>query len=724
MLAVTQLRLSSNQNARHKGHGKGPRRPSLLTEVTTNGAGLNPNAKVWQEMPAHQNDIPEGTEESAWLHTYPPPAELTDEEIGSDIDYPDVAYTVFDPQCELASDDLPKKEPMSEEILRETLKKQLEFCFSRENLYKDLYLMSQMDSDQFVPIWTVACMEHIKSLTTDVDLIRQVLEASPMVQVDETGEKVRPNHSRCIIILREVDETTPVEEVEALFNTENCPKALSVEFAHNCNWYITFKSDMDAQQAFKYLREEVITFQGKPIKARIKAINSFFGINTFCNVDSSVYSQQAQFGSPVYMQQAYSPQQSYPLYPVVSPSWNPTVNPSVMSYFDTPVAPFPNSAFMNGYISPGNYKVNSSSNTHRPISRNRNHMKGHQRPADELPSPPAGTSVDGHTGPLSTTSVPVSFSVFSFGDLSLQPTLPNGDLNMGGRARRGSHRGMRRKKDEEHTSRTVPLIEAKVSPPPKFDLATSNFPPLPGCVVSVQGETVPETRLSDVVRGLKVTTKTAIQGAIETPQTPVSDSITLADKPTPVTRQPVAPPISSVVSTKEEDKAEVPMPKGVISSTQDVLPVASEHAATTCTQPTSPKVQSPPSTLASDLGSRKLSYAEVCQRLSKDPSPVQMPSPPPPPSSATQPLQELEVNRVEEPWSNSKRAAGKPEQARESCPPRQPLRSFRGANGRVRATGLKNREHHRGPNTGKQFSQQRPARQSGKEQNIPPRSPK
>lgn len=50
-------------------------------------------------------------------------------------------------------------------------------------------------------------------------------------------------------------------------------------------------------------------------------------------------------------------------------------------------------------------------------------------------------------------------------------------------------------------------MEAKVPPLPKFDLAASNFPPLPGCVVSVQEETMPETRLSDVVRGLKVTSK-------------------------------------------------------------------------------------------------------------------------------------------------------------------------------------------------------------------------
>lgn len=146
-----------------------------------------------------------------------------------------------------------------------------------------------------------------------------------MVQVDEKGEKVRPNHKRCIIILREVPETTPVEvnysyaywkhsikvviqpewrsflvfcsqEVESLFKNDNCPKVISVEFAHNNNWYITFQSDTDAQQvlllkhhvsslwltisveiqwnewqcsicfqAYKYLREEVKTFQGKPI---------------------------------------------------------------------------------------------------------------------------------------------------------------------------------------------------------------------------------------------------------------------------------------------------------------------------------------------------------------------------------------------------------------------------------------------------------------------------
>lgn len=56
-----------------------------------------------------------------------------------------------------------------------------------------------------------------------------------------------------------------------LFSGENCPRFISCEFAHNSSWYVTFESDEDAQRAYRYLREEVREFQGKPIMARIKA---------------------------------------------------------------------------------------------------------------------------------------------------------------------------------------------------------------------------------------------------------------------------------------------------------------------------------------------------------------------------------------------------------------------------------------------------------------------
>ncbi|KAF6201477.1 hypothetical protein GE061_003868 [Apolygus lucorum] len=161
--------------------------------------------------------------------------------------------------------------PIAIDQLKQMLSSQLEYYFSRENLANDTYLLSQMDNDQYVPIWTVANFNQVKKLTTDIKLITEVLRESPNVQVDDEGQKVRPNHKRCIVILREIPESTPLEEVKGLFSGKGCPKLISCEFAHNNSWYVTFENDEDAQKAYRFLREEVREFQGKPIMARIKA---------------------------------------------------------------------------------------------------------------------------------------------------------------------------------------------------------------------------------------------------------------------------------------------------------------------------------------------------------------------------------------------------------------------------------------------------------------------
>lgn len=150
--------------------------------------------------------------------------------------------------------------------LKAALQQQLEYYFSKENLSRDPYLVSQMDSEQYVPIATIAGFEQVKKLTKDISLVVQVLKESPMVQVDESEEKVRPiSEKRSILILREIPESTSPQEIESLFSDDNCPRFVSVEFIHNDTWYVTFECEEDAQKAYRHLREQVQTFQGKPI---------------------------------------------------------------------------------------------------------------------------------------------------------------------------------------------------------------------------------------------------------------------------------------------------------------------------------------------------------------------------------------------------------------------------------------------------------------------------
>lgn len=128
---------------------------------------------------------------------------------------------------------------------------------------------------------------------------------------------------------------------------------------------------------------------------------------------------------------------------------------------------------------------------------------------------------------------------------------------------------------------------------------------------------------------------------------------------------------------------------------------------------------------------RKLSYAEVCQRPPKDLPPV-APASASSGSTSGQPLRELRVNKSEEPCSSSgpadKQEKGHDKEGgwelKESRPARErDSQGYYRNNGPRSTGGLKFRDQRRQPQA-RRSSPQGGHRHTGKEQNIPPVSPK
>ncbi|KAK8694536.1 hypothetical protein V6N13_072085 [Hibiscus sabdariffa] len=82
----------------------------------------------------------------------------------------------------------PAREPPDHQ-LHVKIGNQIDYYFSNENLIKDIYLRQNMDDQGWVPLKLIASFRKVSLLTDNIQLIRDVLQSSTVVEVQ--GEKVR-----------------------------------------------------------------------------------------------------------------------------------------------------------------------------------------------------------------------------------------------------------------------------------------------------------------------------------------------------------------------------------------------------------------------------------------------------------------------------------------------------------------------------------------------------
>ncbi|KAI8081551.1 uncharacterized protein BX664DRAFT_340682 [Halteromyces radiatus] len=75
------------------------------------------------------------------------------------------------------------------ETLKSYIIQQIEYYFSIDNLCKDLFLRNKMDSEGYVNIQLLANFNRVKGLTTDLDLIKEAMKDSQLLQIK--GDKIR-----------------------------------------------------------------------------------------------------------------------------------------------------------------------------------------------------------------------------------------------------------------------------------------------------------------------------------------------------------------------------------------------------------------------------------------------------------------------------------------------------------------------------------------------------
>lgn len=182
------------------------------------------------------------------------------------------------------------------EALEQALKEQIEYYFSRQNLASDAFLISQMNSERYVPVNVIAGFKRVSQLTQNKELLLKVMRKCKNLEFNEAMDSVRPNLKieRKTLVIREIDSKTPVEEIENIFKQGKIlPSSIRSEIGDN--WFCTFKSEDECMAAAENLISK--KFKGQPIRFRVKSETLVRGFHFYGTGPQEIGASSNRYGT-------------------------------------------------------------------------------------------------------------------------------------------------------------------------------------------------------------------------------------------------------------------------------------------------------------------------------------------------------------------------------------------------------------------------------------------
>ena len=161
------------------------------------------------------------------------------------------------------------------------VREQLEYYFSRDNLQQDQFMVSQMNSQMYVPVAVLAGYRKMVLLGATEGAIAQAARSSARIDVSADGKMCRPagvKTERNTLILRDVPQGTQEPALRAfLVSGKQGPLGAIDRDPQTDVWFVTFEGNDQAVNCALWLRMN--PFNGATVKARLKSENlmrSFF----------------------------------------------------------------------------------------------------------------------------------------------------------------------------------------------------------------------------------------------------------------------------------------------------------------------------------------------------------------------------------------------------------------------------------------------------------------